>query len=185
MELVLVVSSILLWILVLFNLLLTLAVARRLNAKTSRDLLIDIPKLERGQQAPDFVAKTLDGSPVSLANYAGRAVAFIFMSPTCSPCREKMPMLNALQPITRRAGVEIVLVSDSDHAETKNFSDDLATSLPILIAPRVNNPFMTDYKANGTPFYCLVAVDGRVQSTGFFDDEWEALVKTWKASQAK
>jgi len=185
MEPVLVVSSILLWILVLLNLLLTFALARRLNARASQfdDPSANIPKLERGQPAPNFSAETLNGSQAALASYAGRAVAFIFISPTCGPCREKMPVFNALQPKARRAGVEIVLVSDSDRAETKKFSDDFTTSLPILIAPRVDNPFMADYKANnGTPFYCLVAVDGSVQATGFLDDEWEALAKTWEAS---
>lgn len=183
MELVLVVSSILLWILVLLNLLLTLALARRLNAKASQfgAPADNIPKLELGQPAPDFVAETLNGSQVSLASYTGQAAAFIFISPTCSPCREKMPVFNALQPKAKRAGIEIVLVSDSDRAETKKFSDDFTTSLPILIAPRAANPFMVDYKANGTPFYCLLAANGSVQATGFLDDEWERLTKTWEA----
>ena len=187
MELVLVVSSILLWILVLLNLLLTLALARRLNAKSSQygDPFTDVPKLELGQPAPDFSAEALDGSQVSFTSYAGRNVAFVFISPTCSPCREKMPVLNALQPKAKRAGVEIVLVSDSDRAETKKFSDDFATNLPILISPRTDNPFMADYKANGTPFYCLVAGDGSVQATGFLDDEWESLAKIWEASEPK
>lgn len=187
MESVLVVSSILLWILVLLNLLLTLALARRLNARTSQfgDPFADMPKLELGQPAPDFSAETLDGSQVSLASYAGRNVAFVFISPTCSPCREKMPAFNALQPKAKGAGVELVLVSDSGRDETRTFSAEFTTSLPLLIASRTDNPFMKDYKANGTPFYCLVAADGNVQATGFLDDGWEALTKTWETSQAE
>jgi len=185
MELVWVISSILLWILVLLNLLLTLALARRLNARLkvaqSDDPFANIPKLEIGQPAPDFSVETLDGTQASLASYVRQAVAFIFISPTCGPCREKMPTFNALQPKARRAGVEIVLVSDSDRTETKKFSDDFASSLPFLIAPRENNPFLSDYKAKGTPFYCLVTAQGDVQATGFLDDEWEALTKTWEA----
>jgi peroxiredoxin len=187
MELVLVVSSILLWILVLLHLLLTLALARRMNAKLSqfRDSFADIPKLELCQPAPDFSAQMLDGSQVSLASYAGRNVAFVFISPTCSPCREKMPVLNALQPQAKKAGVELVLVSDSDRNEAKKFSNDFNTNIPMLIAPRTDNPFMTDYKAVGTPFYCLVADDGNMQATGFLDDEWEKLTKAWETSPIK
>jgi peroxiredoxin len=186
MEQVLIISSILLWLLVLLNLLLTLALARRLNAKTAQidAPSADIPKLEFGQPAPSFSAITLDGSQVSLTSYAGRNVAFVFTSPNCSPCREKMPTLNALQPKAKRAGVEIVLVSDSDQVQTEKFSNEFNTSLPILIAPRTDNPFMTDYKAPGTPFFCLVNADGNVQATGFLDDEWEKLTKTWEASQS-
>src|SRR5688572_13929556 len=115
MEPVLVVSLILLWILVLLNLLLTLALARRLNTLSSQlgDPLANVPKLELGQPAPDFSAETLDGSQVSLTSYIGRNVAFVFISPSCGPCREEMPVLNALQPKAKRAGVELVLVSDS------------------------------------------------------------------------
>jgi peroxiredoxin len=187
MEQVLLISSLALWTLVVLNLLLTLALARRLNTRVSQtsDPFADIPKLELGQPAPDFAAETLNGSTASLASYAGRAVALIFISPTCSPCREKMPVFDALQPKAKRAGVEIVLVSDSDHAETKKFSDDFTSNLPILIAPRADNPFMENYKANGTPFYCLVADDGSVQSTGFLDGEWEKLTKNWEDSYAR
>ena len=89
-ETVLIGSVALLWVLVLFNLVLTLGLVRRANANAGPQPMEE-EGLEAGERAPDFTAETLDGEAVTLATYAGRDVAFLFMSPFCGPCREKLP----------------------------------------------------------------------------------------------
>ncbi|MBU2611960.1 MAG: peroxiredoxin family protein [Chloroflexi bacterium] len=161
METILVVSSLLLWVMVLLNLLLTLGLARRVRAA--------FPKMEMlkvGQQAPDFTAQTLQGENISLAHYAGKAVAFIFISPDCKPCLDELPRLEGLRPKARQFGAELVLVSDANATKTQSLVEEHRLDLPILIAPRENNPFFVDYKAMGAPFYCLVDAQGKVQANG-------------------
>ncbi len=76
METILIISSVLLWVMILLNLLLTLGLSRRLNARLPR---MDFLKI--GQPAPSFTAQTLQGETVTLSSYARRAVAFVFTSP--------------------------------------------------------------------------------------------------------
>ncbi|NUQ84742.1 MAG: TlpA family protein disulfide reductase [Anaerolineales bacterium] len=119
-----------------------------------------------GQKAPDFSALTLQGKTVTLADYAGHAAAFVFVSPDCKPCREELPRLRELLPNARGFGTELVLVSDGDEEKTRPLMDGLGDGLSVLLAPREHNPFFSDYKAIGTPSYCLIDTNGKVQAAG-------------------
>jgi len=181
-ETVLIGSVGLLWVLVLFNLLLTLALVRRTSSGTQprpqqRDWL------QAGEPAPDFTAKTLDGEPVTLVSYAGRAVVFVFISPSCEPCREYVPSYNALGPVARQAERELVLVSVASRTETREFVEAFNIALPVIVAPQEESSFMKDYKFVETPTYCAIDAQGAVQSSGLpFPEkgEWGLLTASWK-----
>ncbi|PIV27193.1 MAG: hypothetical protein COS37_03225, partial [Anaerolineae bacterium CG03_land_8_20_14_0_80_58_20] len=84
----------------------------------------------------------------------------------------------------RQFGTELVLVSDADEEKTRPLIDGLADGLPVLVAPRDHNPFFTDYKAMGTPSYCLIDAQGRVQAAGMgvseLVEKFEALSQVAK-----
>ena len=141
-ETVLDIGFVLLWVVVLFNLLLTLALVRRTSSTQSQPQQRDW--LQAGEPAPDFTAETLDGEPVTLASYAGRAVVFVFISPSCEPCREYVPSYNALGPVARQAERELVLVSVASRTETREFVDEFAITLPVIVAPQAESSFMKD-----------------------------------------
>jgi len=75
-------------------------------------------------------------------------------------------------------------VSDADEEKTRPLIDGLADGLPVLVAPREHNPFFTDYKAMGTPSYCLIDAQGRVQAAGMgvseLVEKFEALSQVAK-----
>jgi len=179
METILIISSILLWVAVLLNLLLTLGLARRIRSAFPR-----MESLKAGQKAPGFSAQTLQGKVVTLNDYEGKATAFIFVSPDCKPCREELPGIQRVWLDARQFGTELVLVSDADEEKTRPLIDGLADGLPVLVAPREHNPFFTDYKAMGTPSYCLIDAQGRVQAAGMgvseLVEKFEALSQTAK-----
>lgn len=182
MEHMLVVSSVLGWIVLLFNMMLTLALVRAVSRSTNSDQL---KPLRKGQVAPDFSATTLQGEPVTLASYRERAVGFVFIGPHCGPCREAIPRYEALGPQARRAGVELVLVSTASAAETQPFVEELNISLPVLIAPFESNTFMRSYGLDSTPSYCLINARGRVQSIGSTNavgSDWHNLEQQWEAT---
>lgn len=188
----LLVSSVLLWVVVAFNLLLTLALVRRLNATSRQDSRgvgeAHPAGLKPGQQAPDFTAQTLQGEPVTLDTYAGQGVAFIFFSTNCNPCKEALPRLEALRPGAQRAGVELVVVSTQEASKTQAFVDEMHVRLPVLVAPHPANPFMKDYNLNATPSYSLVDAAGIVQSAGhlsFQSGEWKALSEQWEGGRER
>lgn len=189
MEQVLLISSILLWIVLVLNLLLTLAVVRRL-ARSPREVSsagggsgLEGPTV--GQPAPNFTAETLQGQKISLSTYAGRPVAFLFVSPGCPPCRTGMPNYEAWGAQARRAGADLVLVCSSTPEAAQKFADELHITLPVLIAQNEINRFAEDYSIPGTPWYCLVDEEGIVSSTGapiLEAPSWKAVVESWNKS---
>ncbi|HZU70663.1 MAG TPA: TlpA disulfide reductase family protein [Ktedonobacteraceae bacterium] len=178
MQQLLLLSSILLWVLVLVNLILTLALVRRINS-----MYQPRNSLKEGQPAPHFSAETLRGETVTLESFTGRNIAFIFIEPACGPCREALPSYEYLGPKAARANVDLVLVSTADSERTRRFVDEFNITLPILIAPHDSNPFTKDYLVSGTPAYCLIDTEGKVQSTGSPNlkwGKWKGLAEAWE-----
>src|SRR5436190_12896618 len=122
MELFIPVSVILLWIVVLLNLVLTLALIRRVNTKESNELQAMETGPKVGEKAPPFTAVTLEGNTVTLADYVGRLVTFVFVSPNCQPCRELLPTLKTLASSAREEGTELVLICDGPMEETRGMA---------------------------------------------------------------
>lgn len=186
MENILLLSSILLWVLVLMNFLLILALVQRINRTAGEPIVT----LEIGQTAPDFTAESLKGERVTLADYAGRVLALVFVSPTCGRCRQDIPKLEILEPKARQLGVELILVSDADIAQTQAYVQELNITLPVLSAPRQVNRFFDDYKAGGVPFCAVIDAQGKIQASGVlgnqhwneFSDKWEKEVEPARKS---
>ena len=140
MEQLLVANSIAVWLVLLGNVLLTFALVRKVNGINQASSHGGQPMLPReflkvGQAAPDFVAETLSGKTVTLADYAGRKVAFLFMSPGCAPCREAIPTLEGLQPKATQAGITLCLVITSAREQAQAFVTEPGVSLSVLVTP--------------------------------------------------
>jgi signal peptidase I len=119
-----------------------------------------------GQDAPPFAAQTLHDEVVTLDNYKGRAVIFLFIAPS-DHCRQVIPIYAALAPKAAEVGITMVFVSSTGIQPTRPFVEELHISLPVLIAPRASNSFLREYNISGTPAYCSVNEQGRIQSAGF------------------
>ena len=181
LEIILEISSICLWIVVLFTLFLTFALVRRLNSQDNsnkqakRQATID---LKAGDSAPSFTAQTLDGETVTLMSFAGQKIALIFISTHCQPCEELLPRIKPLKDKAMKAGIELVLVSAEDTASTRVFVEEEAINLSVLVAPRGTNPFAKDYKVNATPAFCFITAQGSIYKVGtpFFEGgKWKAF----------
>jgi hypothetical protein len=183
-------SLIALWSVVLVLLLLTMRVLRRLRAeddlRSKAAELENAPPLPIGAPAPDFRARKLSGEPARLADYAGRAVAFIFVSPRCGQCRSEVRTLNRLAPLAKRqAGVELILVSDRGAAETSEWiiaireEDGVEVPLQILVA---TSDLLRIYNPHGLlPYYCLIDEQGIVQARDPLGmGKWPELQRSWE-----
>jgi peroxiredoxin len=188
MEQILVVSMVLLWIVVLFNLLLTLVLIRQRQSQTrgggeNRDM----GGLKAGQAAPDFTASTLQGEVVTQATFSGSPAAFIFVGPHCGPSREAIPSYQGLYPRAKQAGVELMLVSTGSEEETKALVAEMQITMPVLAADETTNSFMKDYNLRATPTYCLVDGNGKVVASGFPSadwGEWKRIISSWEHAPA-
>jgi peroxiredoxin len=178
-ESILFTSSLMLWVIVLINFFLTLALIRRITMKPGETLNF-LETLKPGQNAPDFMGEALTGEQVTFSDYVGRSLALIFISPDCGICNKKIPQLNALEPQARQSGTELVLICNADVDQTRDYVQKYNITPPILSAPRQTNPFFENYKAIGVPFYTIVDHQGLVQATSALGDpRWEEITRRW------
>jgi cytochrome c biogenesis protein CcmG/thiol:disulfide interchange protein DsbE len=181
METFLLVSTILVWIVVLANLVLTLALIRRVNASPGPLAGIETG-LPVGTSAPDFSAKTLEGQNVTLADYIGRPTTFVFVGTHCEPCHALLPRLKPLVPQARAAGTTFVLVSDGEKQETEKMMQVLEGQVEVILAPRFDHTLFTDYHINLTPSYCSLDEKGVITWAGSPDSSdqgWQHLLTAW------
>lgn len=184
METALSVSSILLWLTVLFNLFLTFALIRRSNATAKP---VSPGGLDVGAQAPDFTAQILDGKTKTLADYQGRKLALVFFSVQCQACRDLLSQLKHIEAEAQQINVDLLLVSRDERKATEALMAEIDVHLPVLIAPHPGHLFFDDYKVVHTPFYCFINPQGKVQASGLpvvQAGEWKALTTAWDTEQA-
>lgn len=173
METPVIISMVLLWIVVLFNLLLTFALIRRVNKDNPMDQTPDMLKV--GETIPDFKAKTLSGQIVTLADYIQPELVFVFVAYGCPYCSEKMPLLETLHSKAKPMGIEIIVTSLSADFLTQEYVDDLNFKAPILVAFKEETDMAKDYKATFTPSFYYVDAQRKVLARGLLNKEWDKL----------
>ncbi len=194
MEMLLLISLSLLWVMFLINQALTLRLLRWVRATNEARMTQQPADVERqeliiGSPAPEFKARTLTNQSVRLDSYAGHSVAFIFVSPACGHCRMEMPMLIKLATLAKKnADVEIILVSDWGPSVTQQWidnihvEDNVNVTLPILVAPPKKSDFLNDYNPRYmVPSFCLLDAQSIVQAKGTLPStEWNKLKRDWE-----
>ena len=172
---------------VIFNLLLTLALVRKLNSLNPANNMHVGSGLKLGQHVPDFKAQTLDGRDVTLEDYAGRSSVFVVVSPGCTPCREIIPKVDALTPHAQRAGDDIIFLSVGDVESTRELVAEMDIASPVIVVPRLSSTFMDDYKLSGTPSFVRIDRQGKLEATGYPTDleQWKKIVDRWDSEQAQ
>ena len=79
-----------------------------------------------------------DGSPRSLADYAGRAVVLNLWATWCVPCVREMPSLDDLAKLVARDGVVVLPVSSDRGGAAvvqRFYADHGIAQLPVLLDP--------------------------------------------------
>ena len=172
-------SMVLLWLVVLVNFLLTLALIKKINSQSN---LPGGPK--KGNLAPYFEAKTLSDGISSIEDFMGSKSLFVFISPTCKPCHELLPHFIEVGKTLQNQNVKFALIVTAELEQAQSLVNEFNISLPVLVAPNSSN-FIKTYKIYNTPFYCLIAKNGIVEATGFpgiSNATWKTLVHKWNIS---
>ena len=112
---------------------------------------------EVGQPAPHYSAVTLTGDSVSLEQLRGRAVLLNVWATWCHPCREEIPVLQALHVRYASRGLELVGVSVDGRGEEdtiREFATDYTMTYRLWLDPdeRVQSTFL----AIGVPATFLI-----------------------------
>ena len=149
------------------NFVMTLALSRRIRVISAGAAAVSSPMLSPGEAAPAFVAERLNGEIVTLDTYRGKSVGLIFISPSCKPCTDAMPVYQEASADAHNKGIELVLVSVGSHSDTREYVAKVGITLSVICAPRSSNTFFHDYRVPGTPSYVLINADGTLDTIGY------------------
>ncbi len=85
--------------------------------------------------APDFQLTTLEGKPLSLAEYKNKVILLNFWATWCGPCRAEIPDLVELQN-KYKDQLQIIglVVDDEDQAAIKKFVAEFGIDYPVALA---------------------------------------------------
>jgi thiol-disulfide isomerase/thioredoxin len=155
----------------LVDLLLTVAVIRRLRGHTTQ--LAELQATSRplgprflavGSGMPEFSGQTVDGEVLSSGTLAAGPCAVAFLQSSCQPCRDRVPDLRsfAAEMPGGRARVVAVVTGDGDVAD--GIVDDLREVAGVVSGPHAA-AMVTAFEVTGYPtFYAFV--DGAVRAAG-------------------
>ena len=83
--------------------------------------------------APNFTLKSLTGKNMKLSEMAGNVVLINFWASWCGPCREEMPLLNALHKKYQPLGFTVLGVNVEEKAENaRGFLNDFPVDFPVI-----------------------------------------------------
>jgi len=115
-----------------------------------------------GQPAPDFALKSSTGENLRLSEYRGDVVMINFWATWCGPCRQEMPLLDALHSRYQRVGFSLLGVNiDDDSRRAMQMIEELGVSFPVLFDARKEVSEL--YEVEAMPVTVIVDREGNIR----------------------
>jgi len=131
-----------------------------------------------GQPPPDFKATLVDGTPVSLSQYAGQPVWLTFGASWCGDCRSEAPDLQATYAKYKDAGLVVLAVNiDEDATAVKDYAARVGLTFPAVAD--ADTAIASRYRILGIPTHYFIARDGTIEEIrlgGLQPQDMEQLV---------
>jgi thiol-disulfide isomerase/thioredoxin len=109
--------------------------------------------------APDFTLASKNDGNVRLQDQLGNVVLINFWASWCTPCREELPYLEALQQEYADLGFTILAVNvDQDPSKADVLLNEIAVTFPVLFD--VNDQVSRLYDVQAMPTTVIVDRDG-------------------------
>lgn len=117
---------------------------------------------EVGKTAPDFTLKSLSGENLKLSEMTGNVVLINFWASWCGPCREEMPLLNALHNKYQPLGFTVLGINvEEDVNGAKGFLENTPVDFPVLLDN--SNQVSRQYKVIAMPTTVVLDRDGNMR----------------------
>jgi thiol-disulfide isomerase/thioredoxin len=131
------------------------------------------------EPAPEVKFQTLSGQPFTLGQLRGNVVLLNFWATWCIPCREEIPVLNAMQHDLETRGLKIIGASLEDTAEgVQSYQKEVRKfDYQVLVG---GSEAKAKFGGTPLPTTYLIDRDGRIRQRiiGARDRAgWEAVVK--------
>ncbi|GAB4527617.1 MAG: hypothetical protein OHK0046_45590 [Anaerolineae bacterium] len=127
------------------------------------------PEMQRATQptpteepfyAPDFTLTSLEGEPVTLSDLRGRWVLVNFWATYCVPCRDEMPVFEALTQAFPDE-LEVLAINQREtEAEVAAFQAEYRLTFPLLLNP--DDATLLNYQVIGLPQTLIVDPNGEI-----------------------
>ena len=112
--------------------------------------------------APNFTLKSLTGKNMKLSEMTGNVVLINFWASWCGPCREEMPLLNALHKKYEPLGFTVLGVNVEEQTDlARGFLDDFPVDFPVLLDKQ--NKVSKMYDVVAMPTTVVVDRDGNMR----------------------
>jgi thiol-disulfide isomerase/thioredoxin len=112
--------------------------------------------------APNFTLKSMDGKNLKLSEMTGNVVLINFWASWCGPCREEMPLLNALHKKYAPLGFTVLGVNVEEQLDgARDFLSNVPVDFPILLDNE--NKVSKQYKVVAMPTTVVVDRDGNMR----------------------
>ncbi|WP_010251282.1 redoxin domain-containing protein [Myroides injenensis] len=133
------------------------------SMKNYADQMAD-PKVKIGDKAPDFSAKTPEGTELSLKDALGKVTIIDFWASWCGPCRAENPKVVALYEDYHDKGLNIIGVSlDKEENKWKEaIKKDGLTWYQISNLAYWQDPIAQEYEVKGIPATFILDENGVV-----------------------
>jgi peroxiredoxin len=117
-----------------------------------------------GGSAPEIKLTDFSGRPVNLTSLRGKVVLLDFWASWCKPCREELPVLEALQKKYGENGLVIIGVNvDKDEASARKFLQDNKLKLSFTLANDAQHKVAGSYEPPTMPSSYVIDRAGKVR----------------------
>lgn len=142
-----------------------------------------------GDQAPELLTFTADGTPVRLSDLRGHPVWLNFWGSWCYPCRTEMPELQAAWETLQPQGLVMLGISmREDPATAVDYAQRAGATFPILADPNyLSGLFPPDefpeiqqmvetWQINNFPTHIFIDRDGTIRAVVLQQMDYETAV---------
>tara|TARA_B100001123_G_C15201853_1_gene983717 strand:- start:392 stop:907 length:516 start_codon:yes stop_codon:yes gene_type:complete len=129
-------------------------------------------QVKKGENAPNFTLKNLDGKEISLSQFRGKHVLVNFWATWCGPCKIEMPSLEALYERFKDKNFTLLAISND------MFGANIVT--PFVKAHKINFPILLDQQLKvsnafgvvSLPTTFLIDPQGKIIGALFGAEDW-------------
>ncbi len=130
--------------------------------------------------ATKFELPDLDGEMRTLNDWQGKLRIVNFWATWCAPCREEIPLFNAVQQVFGGQGLQIIGVAVDDLDIASSFAEQIGMTFPSLVAGRYGMELLEPFEARGLPFSFVLNENGEIIDTKtgkYAKDELESFLQ--------
>lgn len=138
----------------------------------------DGSKLKKGDPAPNFTVKMLDGSVVNIADLKGKVVVINFWATWCQPCRAELSRVDS-EIVDRFAKDDLVFIAIS-RGETRDKVENFRrmTNYKFRMGLDTDSDIFNKFADNSIPRNYIIGRDGRIAGVhmGYSNELFHELI---------